>query len=205
MNDTRKYYENKLRNLLPDDVFFHSLRVAVLSEKLSEAIGIDSEECQKIYVAALHHDVGKQIIDSPVWNKKGNITREEFEVVKEHPVKSAEYMQHSDDDYLSPLSIYVRHHHERYDGSGYPMGLKGNSIPFYSRIIAICDALDAMTSKRPYREFAYTHERALEMLINKSGKDHDPMVVGVLEENWDKGFSGSGAVHRLHVENKFAI
>ncbi len=184
MKNRRIRSENELKNLLPEDVFFHSVRVARLSEKMGELLKLDVVLRHKLYLAGLHHDVGKKLVDSPIWNKKGNLTKEEFDLAKRHPIESARYLMSSEDHIMNELSIYVKHHHESYDGTGYPDGIMSDEIPLLSRIIAVCDAFDAMTSVRPYREFAYTPERALSNLKKNSGQMHDPELIEILDSNF---------------------
>lgn len=127
----------------------HSMRVAKYSKRIAELAGKGKEECQEIYYAALLHDVGKIGIAGSILSKDGRLTDEEYDEIKSHPVVGAHILSGIT---MSPyLSQGAHYHHERYDGTGYPEGLKGNEIPEYARIIAVADAYDAMTSKRSYR------------------------------------------------------
>lgn len=128
----------------------HSRRVAEYSRKLASLAGKSEQECNDIYFAALLHDVGKIGIPGSIINKDGKLTDEEFAVIKTHPVIGGEILSSITQ---SPfLSIGARHHHERYDGRGYPEQLKGGDIPEFARIIAVADSYDAMSSKRSYRD-----------------------------------------------------
>ena len=128
----------------------HSTRVAEYSKRLAEMAGKDPNECDEIYFAALLHDVGKIGIPDHIINKEGRLTDEEFAAIKEHPVIGKRILLSiSQSPYLS---IGANYHHERYDGKGYPTGLKGEDIPEIARIIGVADAYDAMTSKRSYRD-----------------------------------------------------
>ena len=128
----------------------HSARVAEYSEKIARLAGMNDEQCEEVYYAGLLHDVGKIGIDDNIINKKGKLTDEEFAQIKRHPVIGKQILSSiSESPYLS---IGANYHHEKYNGRGYPEGLKGDDIPEIARIIAVADAYDAMTSKRSYRE-----------------------------------------------------
>lgn len=186
MTHKREKYENDLKKYLGEDVFKHSKRVAIYSERLGKAIGLNQIEQEKLYVSGLFHDVGKQMIKSNIWHKTDNLNRNEFELVKRHPIKSYQYMLDSEDIFLQDLSDIVKHHHENFDGSGYPSGLEKLDIPLLSRIIAVCDGFDAMISKRSYRPFAYSEERALKIIRENKGIKYDPFIVESLESNFNE-------------------
>jgi len=186
MNGKMNQYLEELQMVLAEDLFTHSYRVANMSKYMASYLQLPSHDIERIEIAALFHDVGKEIIRSPIWEKTGNLTEEEFKLAQKHPIQSYEYLMKSKDPYLSSLSIPVRHHHERFDGRGYPDKLSGQNIPISSRIIALCDAYDAMTSIRPYRQFRYSPEKALGILRNGSGRQHDPNLIEVLEDNFDE-------------------
>ena len=128
----------------------HSLRVAEYSKMIASELGKDEDEIQKIYFAALLHDVGKIGIPDGIITKDGKLTDEEYDKIKQHPVLSGQILKSiSEHPYLY---TGARYHHERYDGNGYPEGLKGEEIPENARIISVADAYDAMSSKRSYRD-----------------------------------------------------
>ncbi|MBR3366063.1 HD-GYP domain-containing protein [Candidatus Saccharibacteria bacterium] len=128
----------------------HSQRVAEYSAKIAERLGKTKEECDEIYLIALLHDVGKIGIPNAIINKKGRLTDDEYEIIKTHPVRGKDILKKIS---TAPnLSIGAHYHHERFDGKGYPEGLKGEEIPEIARIIAVADSYDAMTSKRSYRD-----------------------------------------------------
>ena len=128
----------------------HSARVAEYSQKIARLSGKSDEECESIYFSALLHDVGKIGVPDNVLNKEGRLTDEEYAIIKTHPVIGEQILSSISN---SPsLSIGAHYHHERYDGKGYPDGLKGADIPDIARIISVADAYDAMTSKRSYRD-----------------------------------------------------
>lgn len=156
----------------------HSMRVAEYSEKIARELGKSAEECEKIYYAGLLHDVGKIGIDDQIINKKGKLTDEEYEAIKQHPVYGNQILL-SISEYPY-LSIGAHHHHERYDGRGYPDKLKGEDIPEIARIIAVADAYDAMTSTRSYRD-AIPQQIVREEIVKNSGTQFDPQVAKVMQ------------------------
>ncbi|MEW5763260.1 MAG: diguanylate cyclase, partial [Bacillota bacterium] len=154
--------------------YTHSERVARYAAKLARAAGMRDGEVKKLKLAAFLHDVGKIDIPTKVLNKPEPLTREEWEVIRRHPVVGAEIVGQI--KALEEIAPLVLHHHERYDGSGYPAGLAGEAIPLGARIIALADAYDAMTSNRPYRP-AKTHETALHEVRQGAGRQFDPSLV----------------------------
>lgn len=150
----------------------HSSRVAEYSRKIAEIVGKTPQECDEIYYAALLHDVGKIGISRSILQKAGKLSDEEYQVIKEHPDIGAQILSSiSESPYLS---IGARSHHERYDGKGYPQGLKGNDIPEIARIIAVADAYDAMTSSRSYRE-TIPQQVVREEFVKGLGTQFDPV------------------------------
>lgn len=150
----------------------HSARVAEYSKKIAEIAGKNQQECEEIYYAALLHDVGKIGISRTILNKKGKLSDEEYQVIKEHPNIGAQILSSiSESPYLS---IGAKSHHERYDGKGYPERLKGDDIPEIARIIAVADAYDAMTSSRSYRE-TIPQQVVREEFVKGLGTQFDPV------------------------------
>lgn len=127
----------------------HSDRVAVLSAKIAVRLGCGREETDKIYLGGLFHDIGKIGIPDLILLKPERLTENEYEIIKEHSKRGERILQTL--SFLKEAAPLVRSHHERVDGKGYPDGLAGEEIPLGARIIAVADAFDAMTSKRPYR------------------------------------------------------
>ena len=149
----------------------HSRRVAEYSLEIARETGKSDEECEKVYFAALLHDVGKIGVPIEILSKKGRLTDEEFEQIKKHPVTGGQILSSIQQ---SPwLSVGARYHHERYNGRGYPEGLKGEAIPEIARIIAVADAYDAMTSNRSYRH-AIPQHIVREELVKGIGTQFDP-------------------------------
>ena len=155
----------------------HSRRVAEYSVKIARDAGKSEKECNEIYFAALLHDVGKIGIKDSIINKEGRLTDEEFAAIKSHPVIGMQILSSiSQSPYLS---IGAHYHHERYDGHGYPEGLKGEDIPDIARIIAVADAYDAMTSKRSYRD-PIPQQNVREEFVKCSGTQFDPNYARIM-------------------------
>jgi len=166
-------------NLLNDeDTGQHILRVCLYSEQLAAGIGMDAEFCRRIRLYASLHDVGKVGIPDAVLKKPGKFTPDEFEQMKSHTEIGYEILRTAGIDVIA--QNVARHHHERWDGRGYPMGLAADEIPLEARIVALADVWDALTQKRCYKE-AFPEERALEILRQERGKHFDPMLVDCLE------------------------
>jgi putative nucleotidyltransferase with HDIG domain len=151
----------------------HSERVALLSRHLAGAIGLSEHDIDRIYMAGLLHDVGKIGVPEAVLQKTGKLTPEEFEQMKKHPEIGARILH--DIKQVKDIIPGVMHHHERYDGKGYPSGLAGENIPLMGRIICLADCFDAMTSNRTYRK-ALPLEVALGEIRRCSGTQFDPRL-----------------------------
>ena len=161
----------------------HSERVSDLAQMICGEMGITGECQNDIHVAAHLHDIGKIGIPDAVLNKPERLTDEEWEIMKEHPAIGAEILSKS--SMLSGLIDIVLHHHERFDGKGYPDGLKGAEISVGARIIAICDSIDAMTSTRRYRK-ALGFDICYQEIEKNLGKMYDPVIGRFVLDNWDK-------------------
>ncbi|MBP0962413.1 MAG: HD-GYP domain-containing protein [Oscillospiraceae bacterium] len=155
----------------------HSARVAEYSRKLAEMGGMSRSECENVYYAALLHDVGKIGISESIITKDGKLTSEEYATIKSHPVIGSQILG-SISEYPF-LSIGAKYHHERYDGKGYPDGLKGEEIPEIARIIAAADTYDAMTSRRSYRD-PIPQQKVREEFIKCSGTQFDPKYAKIM-------------------------
>lgn len=161
----------------------HSSRVRHYVEMMGKKLNLPDDELKTLCIASTLHDIGRMEIDNAIWEKKGELTEEEYEVVKNYPQGSAAIL--SSISFLEGVSTIVRHHRENYDGTGYPDRLKGNEIPLGARILSVVDAFDAMISERPYRDLI-DPEVAIEELKNKSGTQFDPMVVDTFISIWSK-------------------
>jgi len=152
----------------------HSQRVTEYSLEIAKLLGLPQEEQDTLKIASILHDIGKIAIAESILLKRGRLTPDEFEIIKLHPIFG--------DEILKPLKFFhqerklILYHHERWDGSGYPEGLFGENIPLLSRIIAVADSFDAMTSDRIYRK-AKSFEEALDEIKGLSGIKYDPKVV----------------------------
>ena len=151
----------------------HSKRVARYAAITANRMGLPAEEVARVRAAATIHDVGKLRVRDEVIRKPAVLTDAEFEEVKRHAVHGADMVAGLRDPELTSI---VRHHHERFDGGGYPDGLRGEGIPLGARIVAVADTFDALTSPRPYRPAA-SHKRALDVLVEEAGSQLDPAVV----------------------------
>ena len=152
----------------------HSEHVAELTLAMAKEIGIRERELQQLEYVTLLHDAGKIGVSEEILNKPGPLSDDEYKEVQKHSALSAEII--SKINFLSHKSEIVRHHHERYEGTGYPDGLAGEAIPLASRILAIADAYDAMITDRPFRS-AKTHLEALRELEDLAGRQFDPALV----------------------------
>jgi len=152
----------------------HSLRVTEFSLVIANACDVRGRDLVDLYCGALLHDIGKIGVPDAVLLKTGPLTPEEQAVMHRHPEIGFGIIGHI--GYFSKAAEIIRSHHEHFDGSGYPRGLKGEAIPHGARVFAVADALDALTVKRPYRE-ALTFEGALEEIIRASGRIYDPSVL----------------------------
>jgi len=154
----------------------HSERVTTYALMIAEAMGLDEREKQKLKYAATLHDIGKIGIAGRVLNKPGALTEEEYTHVKTHPILGDSIVEPV--EFLQEPRPIILHHHERYDGKGYPEGLKGEDIPLCARILSVADAFEAMRSDRPYRKALPLEEARME-LVRNSGTQFDPRVVEV--------------------------
>jgi len=154
----------------------HSKRVAEISELIARKAALSETEIYRIKIIGLLHDIGKIAIDENILNKNGKLIPEEYEHIKKHPEIGYRILSSSHE--MKEICDCVLSHHERWDGKGYPRGLKGEEIPKISRIIAIADAYDAMISNRPYRN-AMTQEEALQEIKKNAGTQFDPELVNV--------------------------
>lgn len=157
----------------------HSKRVAEYSRELAKECGLDEDELRTVYHIAYMHDCGKCYIPDSILKKEGRLTDEEFEIIKSHTVKGAEMV--ADFTAIEGLQDGVRHHHEKYDGHGYPDGLKGEEIPWIARVICIADSYDAMSSDRCYRKHL-SDEQIMEEFEKCKGKQFDPKLTDLFIE-----------------------
>ncbi len=158
----------------------HSLRVTEMALKLSSHFGMNDEQLINVQRGALLHDIGKMGVPDNILLKPGPLTEEEWEIMRKHPQFAYELL--TPIDYLHQALDIPYSHHEKWDGTGYPRGLKGEEIPLAARIFAVVDVWDALTSERPYRP-AWSREKAIEYIKTQSGVHFDPQVVEVFLES----------------------
>src|SRR5947207_3907366 len=156
----------------------HSIRVAELSGRLGEHLELGDRECDLLRTAGSLHDLGKIGVRDDILNKPGPLTDEEWEVMRKHPDIGADMIAH--DSALTAVAPLVRHHHERWDGSGYPAGLKGDVIPFGARILSVADSFDTITGTRLYRRSLMTPLEGVEDISRRASHWYDPNVVDAL-------------------------
>jgi diguanylate cyclase (GGDEF)-like protein/putative nucleotidyltransferase with HDIG domain len=159
----------------------HLQRVRVFTVEVAKELGFPEDEIEALRAAALLHDIGKLAIPEHIIHKPGRLTPEEFEKMKIHPLVGAEILQRVAFPY--PVAPIVRSHHERWDGAGYPDGLKGEQIPMGARVLAAVDCLDALASHRQYRN-AMSLDAAMEKVASMSGSAFEPRVVEVLKRRY---------------------
>jgi polar amino acid transport system substrate-binding protein len=154
----------------------HSRRVAENASMMAQMLSFSSFDIEELHLAGLFHDIGKIGITESVLNKKGQLTSEEYDLIKTHPLISQKIVEQVPQ--FKRISKIIRHHHEFFDGNGYPDALQGQQIPVGARIMTICDAYDAMTSDRSYRP-ALSESRALSIIERNAGTQFDPELVKI--------------------------
>ncbi|MEN2998584.1 MAG: HD domain-containing phosphohydrolase [Brevinematia bacterium] len=161
----------------------HSYRVQIFSVKIARALGLPSKKIKKVELSSILHDIGKIGIPDNILRKPGKLSEEEYETIKKHPIIGYNIL--SSVEGLEDILDGIKYHHEKFDGTGYPEGLKGKDIPLIARIIAVADTLDAMTSDRPYRK-ALPLEIALEEIKKVKGTQLDPEIVETFLNSFSK-------------------
>lgn len=165
---------NQMLDLKDLNTGVHSTRLAEWAMRVAQELGFEQKDLPDMEVAALMHDIGKNGVPDAILNKPAKLTAEEYEVVKKHPEYSWTVLR------LIPgferASLFALHHHENFDGTGYPAKLAHNDIPIGSRIVSVIDAFDAMVSSRPYRK-GLPFDEAIRRLLASSGTQFDPQVV----------------------------
>jgi hypothetical protein len=174
-DDTLRGWAGALE-LREQEVQGHSWRVVDLTVDLARRMGVPESEIPSIRRGALLHDIGKMGIPDKILLKPGSLSEEEWQVMRQHTAYAARFLEGI--PYLQPAMAIPCHHHERWDGSGYPDGLAGEQIPLPARIFAVVDSWDALLSDRPYRD-AWPREHALRYIRDKAGMHFDPKVVEV--------------------------
>ncbi|MFA5087511.1 MAG: HD domain-containing phosphohydrolase [Candidatus Omnitrophota bacterium] len=159
-----------------DDTGKHIIRMSQYCEKLARALGLSDEQCELILNASPLHDIGKIGIPDSILRKPGKLSAEEYEFMKQHTTIGAKLLAGSNSGIMKMAEIIALTHQEKWDGTGYPQGLKGDKIPLVGQICSVCDVFDALTSKRPYKE-AWSNPDALAEIEKGSGKHFNPKLV----------------------------
>ncbi len=162
----------------------HIQRMAHYSEIIARGLDLDAATCNLILRAAPMHDVGKIGIRDHILLKPGRLTPQEFEIMKQHATLGYELLKDSGSEILQAGAEIALAHHEKYDGSGYPRGLKGSAIPLFGRIVAVADVFDALTSERPYKK-AWSLDDAMRFLEDGRGSHFDPLCVEAFLAGWE--------------------
>src|SRR5438876_5758722 len=160
--------------------FGHSQRVGELCETVARMLGMADDVCNTIRVGGILHDLGKIAVPDSILLKPGKLTPEEYEIIKQHPVEGAQILAEHPEQ--RDVALIVRHHHERWDGGGYPERIKGTEIPIGSRIVNACDAFDTITQARVFRPTVKTPAEAIRELRQLAGTWYDPDVITALEK-----------------------
>ena len=163
----------------------HILRMAHFSRLIARGLGLSQDDQDLLLEAAPLHDIGKVGIPDKILLKPARLDADEFVIMKQHAMYGHDLLKGSASKVLQTGAEIAKGHHEKFDGSGYPSGLKGDEIPLFSRIVAVADVFDALTSERPYKK-AWTLEAAVEFLENGSGTHFDPTCVTAFIEAWDE-------------------
>jgi len=172
-----------------DETGKHIRRVAEYSRLLAHYHeAITEEDADVIYHASPMHDIGKMSIPDEILHKNGRLTEEEFEIVKTHTTKAHEYLKIVDRKFMKAADVIAHQHHEKWNGKGYPQGLKGEEIHIYGRIVALADVFDALTHKRVYKD-EWSVDKAVAYIKDHSGTQFDPYIVDIFEEHIDEFIS----------------
>ena len=163
----------------------HILRMSHYSMLIARALGLPEDDQQLLLEAAPMHDIGKVGISDNILLKPGPLTPEEFEVMKQHAIFGYELLAGSSSKLLQAAAEIAKGHHEKFDGSGYPGGISGQDIPIFSRIVAVADVFDALTSERPYKK-AWSVEAAVDFLKKGAGTHFDPACVNAFLGAWEQ-------------------
>ncbi len=167
------------------ETFNHIVRVGMFAKLMGEALGLDKQVCEDLMLAAPMHDVGKIGIPDAILQKRGKLTEEEWEVMKQHTIIGYNILKSSKSELLQMAALVALDHHEKWDGSGYPYGKKGEEISLWGRITSIADVFDALMSKRPYKD-PWPLEKTVDYMKSQREKAFDPEILDLFLENIDK-------------------
>jgi putative nucleotidyltransferase with HDIG domain len=189
----------------------HSRRVAQLSAAICEELGMSRKEIRQVMLAAILHDIGKIGTPERILQKPGHLEPAELEKIKEHPARGAQILSNIRE--FNNIIKWIRHHHEWYDGKGYPDHVSAENIPVESRVITVADAFDAMTSDRPYRK-GMPADEALRIMNEFAGSQFDPQILALFRRIYDSGReralfegtdTGGGLPYRKEAELQQAV
>ena len=169
--------------------FQHSTNVSQYAVLLAQKLGLSRNDIQTVKVAGLLHDIGKIGIDDKILNKPGRLTDEEFKIMQNHTIIGARILKnmegYEDEELMMVAYQICRWHHERYDGRGYPDGLKGDEIPISAQVVSLADVYDALVGERVYKK-AYSHEKAVQMILNGECGAFNPILLECLLDIQDR-------------------
>ncbi|MGB3081590.1 MAG: HD domain-containing phosphohydrolase [Candidatus Omnitrophota bacterium] len=165
-----------ISKIIDSDIAAHSVKVTSLAISLAKKLKMQKKKIEKLKIASYLHDIGKLAISAKILNKRGPLTKKEFEEIKTHALKGVNMIQPL--YFLRDIIFIVQSHHENYDGRGYPFGIKGKEIPVEARILAIADVFEALTSDRPYRR-AFSKKEAISIMEKEKGRKLDPDLTDI--------------------------
>jgi len=164
-----------------NDTGEHVVRIGLFAARIGEALGLPQSEIDLLRLTAPMHDIGKVCTPDHILLKRGELTPEEWEAIKQHPIAGYDILRDSPSELLQRGAEIALTHHEKFDGTGYPFGIAGTTIPIFGRITALCDVFDALLTARPYKE-PWALERVLEYIVEQDGKHFDPSAVAAFKE-----------------------
>ena len=188
IEDTQKeviYMLTSLMEVFSDETAKHICRVAEYSKLMAHYYGLNADDAELIHDAAPMHDIGKIAIDSHLLHKAGKLTAEEFKTMTDHTEYGHKILQNSQRKILNAASIIAYQHHEKWDGNGYPQGLKAENIHIYGRIVAFADVFDALSNPRSYKK-AWSEEAVVDYMQEQAGKHFDPRLVELFLQHQDE-------------------
>jgi response regulator RpfG family c-di-GMP phosphodiesterase len=172
----------RIEEIRSDDTKYHTKRVTVLSGLIAKELGFNDEDIALTELGSALHDIGKIGIADAILNKPAKLNTQEFEIMKTHAELGYDILRHSNRKVLQIAASIAHEHHEKYDGTGYPQGLKGEDISIYARIVAVVDVLDALLAKRVYKE-PWDPREVITLIQNERGKHFDPIITDIVLKN----------------------